>query len=115
MCRNLAGSIGIALSTTLISERRQANMAHLGANLNPLSQNYSDALAEIAKTFRDHGASAADSVQRAGVYLYQTLVAQATILAYLDMFLIYAILAFAFVPVTFLFSPLKAAGGPKGA
>jgi DHA2 family multidrug resistance protein len=42
----------------------------------------------------------------------KTLIAQAGILAYIDVFLYCAIVAFAFVPLTFFFSPVKASGGP---
>jgi DHA2 family multidrug resistance protein len=115
MFRNIAGSIGISLSTTIISERRQVNMAHLSGNLSPLSQNYNETLAQIAHTFQGQGLPAPDALQMAGRYLYQTLVSQATILAYLDAFAIYAVLAFAFVPLTFLFSPVKSAGRGGGA
>ena len=38
----------------------------------------------------------------------RTLIAQAGLLAYMDVFLYCAILAFLFVPLTFLFSPVKA-------
>jgi DHA2 family multidrug resistance protein len=111
MCRNVAGSVGISLSTTLIAERGQVNMAHLGGHLSPLSQAYIDTLAQIEQTYRNYGSAAMDAAQMAGSYLYRTLISQATILAYLDVFAIYAVLAFAVVPLTFLFSPVTAAGG----
>src|SRR5579862_5399694 len=115
MFRNIAGSVGISLSTTLISERGQVNMAHLSGNLSPLSPNYSETLANVARTLQSQGLPAPDALQMAGGYLYRTLISQATILAYLDAFAIYAALAFAFVPITFLFSPVKSAGRGGGA
>jgi DHA2 family multidrug resistance protein len=39
---------------------------------------------------------------------YSTLIEQASFLAYKDVFLYCAFLAFGFVPLTFLFSPVKA-------
>ncbi len=42
---------------------------------------------------------------------YQNLIAQAGFLAYEDVFLYCAALAFAFVPLTFLFSGTKKTGG----
>jgi DHA2 family multidrug resistance protein len=44
--------------------------------------------------------------------MYQNLIAQAGLLAYMDVFFYCALMAFAFVPFTFLFSPVKKAGGP---
>ncbi|MGF6960001.1 hypothetical protein QFZ97_005931 [Paraburkholderia youngii] len=39
MFRNVAGSIGISLSTAMVRERTQARMAHLSEFMSPLSQN----------------------------------------------------------------------------
>jgi DHA2 family multidrug resistance protein len=114
MFRNIAGSIGIALSTSIITSRTQANMAHMAGNLSPLSQNYMDAVAGAARVLRDYGVAASDAMQGAAGMLYRTLIAQATIIAYLDMFTIYALLAFALLPLAFFFSPVKASGKAGG-
>ena len=50
MFRNVAGSIGISLSTALIRERTQARMAHLSGHMSTLSQNYNDTLQRTAQT-----------------------------------------------------------------
>jgi len=59
--------------------------------------------------------TAAASAQSALGQTYQTLIAQAGLLAYKDVFLYCALLAFGFVPFTFFFSPVKKAGGPGAA
>jgi DHA2 family multidrug resistance protein len=46
--------------------------------------------------------------------MYQTLVSQAAILAYIDVFAMLAILCVLCVPLMFFFSPVKAAGGAGG-
>ncbi|MGI4813700.1 MAG: DHA2 family efflux MFS transporter permease subunit [Janthinobacterium lividum] len=114
MFRNVAGSIGISLSTAAIRERSQARMAHMVEHLSPLSQPYADALQAVQSTLRSMGAVAADTATTASGLLYQTMVGQATILAYLDVFAGLAIVCFCFVPFVFLFSPSKAAGGAGG-
>ena len=53
-------------------------------------------------------ASSSDATRAAMNQTYQTLIAQAGFLAYKDVFLYCALLAFAFVPLAFLFSPMKA-------
>ena len=60
------------------------------------------------------GVAAGDATQTALGRAYQTLIAQAGLLAYMDVFLYCALLAFLFVPFTFLFSPVKKAGGAPG-
>jgi MFS transporter, DHA2 family, multidrug resistance protein len=112
MCRNVAGSIGISLSTALIRERSQARMAHLAEHMTPLSQNYSDALARNTQRVMDFvGQPHAQAAQTATGRLYQTFVSQATILAYVDVFAMLAIFCILCIPLTFFFSPAKASGG----
>jgi MFS transporter, DHA2 family, multidrug resistance protein len=115
MFRNVAGSIGISLSTAMIRERSQARMGHLVEHMSTFSQNYTDTLNRTAKTIMDMtGQPFAAALQTATGRLYQTFVSQATILAYLDVFAYLAIFCLCCVPLTFFFSPVKAAGGGGG-
>ena len=115
MFRNVAGSIGISVSTALVRERAQARMAHLASHMTPLSQNFTDALnARTATISSLTGQPPAQAAQTAHGMLYQTFVSQATILAYVDVFSMLAILCVFCVPLMFFFSPVKAAGGPGG-
>lgn len=112
MFRNVAGSIGISLSTALIRERSQAWMAHLSGHLSPLSQNYQDTLARNAQTIMEQsGVPLAQAMQTATGHLYETFVSQATILAYIDVFGLLACFCAAFAPLALFFSPAKASGG----
>lgn len=115
MFRNVAGSIGISLSTAMIRERAQARMAHLSEHLSPFSQNYQDALQRSAHTITDlTGQPPAQALQTATGRLYETFVSQATILAYLDVFAMLAVFCLLCLPLSFFFSPVKAAGGAGG-
>jgi MFS transporter, DHA2 family, multidrug resistance protein len=112
MFRNVAGSIGISVSTALVRERTQARMAHLSSHMTPLSQNFTDALNERAATISSlAGQPPAQALKTANGMLYQTFVSQATILAYVDVFAMLAVLCALCVPLMFFFSPVKAAGG----
>jgi DHA2 family multidrug resistance protein len=112
MFRNVAGSVGISLSTALITSRTQVHMAYLSYHMTNASPNFRSTVSQFARAIQSFGSSAAASTQSAMGQLYQTLIAQAGLLAYKDVFLYCAMLAFAFVPFTFFFSPVKKAGGP---
>jgi DHA2 family multidrug resistance protein len=115
MFRNVAGSIGISLSTALIRERTQARMAHLSEHMSTLSQNYNDTLQRTAHTIAGMtGQPLAQALQTATGQLYTTFISQSTILAYVDVFAYLGVFCFLFIPVTFFFSPTKAAGGAGG-
>jgi DHA2 family multidrug resistance protein len=114
MFRNVAGSVGISLSTAAVQNRTQVHMAYLSSSLNDSNPNLHGALAALSTTIRNLGTVAGSSSRAAFSQTYNTLIAQAGFLAYQDVFLYCAILAFVFVPVAFLFSPAKAtqkAGG----
>jgi DHA2 family multidrug resistance protein len=112
MFRNVAGSVGISLSTAAVAQRTQAHMAYLSGHLSPASQNFRVTLAQITHAIQNMGTAAGKATQSAMGQIYQTLLAQAGLLAYKDVFFYCAVLAFSFVPFTLLFSPVKKAGGP---
>jgi DHA2 family multidrug resistance protein len=112
MFRNLAGSIGISAATALVTERTQVRTAHLIDNLNPFNQQYIQLVARQAHTMLSQGFSPGDVHQRAVGLVYRTLQTQASVLAYMDVFAMCAILAFCVVPLTLLFKTAKTVGAP---
>jgi DHA2 family multidrug resistance protein len=108
MFRNVAGSIGISVSTAIISTRTQVHIAHLSGHLSEANPNFRSTLAQITTTIQGMGTVAGSATQAAMGRLEQTLLGEAALLAYMDLFLYCALLAFAFVPLTFFFSSVKA-------
>jgi DHA2 family multidrug resistance protein len=115
MFRNVLGSVGISVSTAMITSRTQAHMAYLGYHTSHANPNFRETLSQLTRAIQGLGATASVAAQRAFGQAYQTLIAQASFLAYKDVFLYCALLAFALTPLTFLFSGVKKAGGPPGA
>ncbi len=114
MFRNVAGSVGISMSTALVSSRTQIHMANLSTHLSRSDSTFRSSLSQLTHAIQGLGAATGNATQAALARTYQTLIAQAGLLAYMDVFLYCALLAFAFVPFTFLFSPVKKAGGAPG-
>ena len=114
MFRNVAGSVGISLSTALITSRTQAHMAYLNDHLSRANGNLNNTLAQLQTAIRNFSLATGDVAQRALGQAYQTLLAQASFLAYMDVFLYCAILTLAYAPFTLMFSPTKNAGGGAG-
>jgi len=112
MFRNVFGSIGISLSTAAITSRTQVHMAYLSSHLGQANPNFRHTLSHIATAIKGLGTATGDATRTAMGQLYQTLIAQAGFLAYMDVFLYCALAAFAFIPFTLLFSPVKTAGRP---
>jgi len=113
MFRNVAGSVGISLSTAMITEGTQRRMSYLVSHLTPLDQGYALTLQHYQQALLSRGLTAAAAAQAALGLMYQTLRQQASILAYVDVFGFCAVMAFCVVPVTFFLSRKK--GGAPGA
>jgi len=115
MFRNVAGSVGISLSTAAITSRTQTHMAYLSGHLGSTDVNFRNTLAQLTAAIRNLGSFTGDATRAALSQTYQALLLQASLLAYMDVFLFFAIGAFLFIPFTFLFSPIKKAAGGAGA
>jgi DHA2 family multidrug resistance protein len=113
MFRNVAASIGISLATALVVERTQIRMAHLAPHMTPLDQGYTTTLQQFQNALQAQPHFGTQGGQSAIGMLYQTFRAQASILAYMDIFELCAIMAFCAVPIAFFLSSRK--GGSPGA
>ena len=114
MFRNVFGSIGISISSAMVTQRMQKDQAHLSGYMTPFRQPYNDYIADAERTLRGMG-HAAGTVHTAAVgQLYQTYLKQATTLAYANVFLYASVVAFLVVPFCFLISKKTASGGGGG-
>lgn len=108
LTRQLGGSIGIAILTTLLAQREAFHRAMLLENLSPFSPETSQRLNAIAGAFQSQGSDAATAHQQAIASLSQLVNTQAAVLSYADIF--------RFVGVVFLCSlPLLLFLGKGGA
>jgi DHA2 family multidrug resistance protein len=114
MFRNVLGSVGISVSTAMITSRTQTQMAYLAYHTSQANPNFRETLSQLTRAIQGLGATASVAAHKAFGQAYQTLIAQASFLAYKDVFLYCALLAIVFTPLTFLFSGVKKAGGAPG-
>ncbi|WP_413734597.1 DHA2 family efflux MFS transporter permease subunit [Sodalis sp. RH21] len=110
MFRNVAGSIGISLSTAAITERSQVHSATMVHNMSPLNEQFQQAVARAAAAIRDFSHQIGDPVQLATGQMYQQMIIQARILAYIDVFSLCAVVALILIPFCLLLSPIKSEG-----
>lgn len=114
MFRNVGGAIGISIATALVTERQQANQAHLSGSATPLNQGYTMLIQRSEQTLRTLGHAAGSVHDEAVSHTYQTYLKQAAVLAYNNVFQYSALVAFCVVPLCLLISKKKAAGGGGG-
>jgi DHA2 family multidrug resistance protein len=107
MFRNVGGAIGISIGTAMIQQQTQIREAHLSAWMTPLYQPFNALLAQYERTLQGLGRAASSVKQDAMAQIYQVFRVQASVLAYSDVYLVFAIVAFAVVPLGLLFSNRK--------
>ena len=98
MMRNIGGSIGIAVATTLLAQRSQFHQATLVSHITAWDPETSARLTRWAGHFLAQGNDAFTAERRAVAMLYRETVAQAQLLAYADDFWVLAVM-FAAVPL----------------
>jgi DHA2 family multidrug resistance protein len=96
LMRNIGGSIGIAISTTMLARMAQLHQTILVGQLTPFNPLYQ----QITRA----NPSIADGL------LYQELLRQSSFLSYVDCFRWYGIVAFFCVSMIFFFRKVKTIG-----
>ena len=96
--RNLGGSIGIAVVTTLLAQRSQFHQATLVSHITAWDPETRARLARWASHFAARGSDTFTAERQAMAMLYRETVAQAQLLAYADDFWLLAVM-FAAVPL----------------
>jgi DHA2 family multidrug resistance protein len=98
MLRNVGGSVGIAVVTTLLAQRSQYHQSTLVSHITVWDPETQARLAKWASHFTSLGSDAFTAENRAIAMLYRETVAQAQLLAYADDFWLLAVM-FAVVPL----------------
>jgi DHA2 family multidrug resistance protein len=107
LMRNIGAGVGISLMTTVLARRAQVHQATLAAHVTPYDPTTQQWLqsAQRALTARDNPFAA--PAQALGL-LYNTVLRQATLLAFLDNFQLIMLAALACLPLLFLFRRTRA-------
>jgi len=98
MMRNVGGSMGISVVTTILSRRSQIHQNILVQNITSTNPQYRDRIHEIQQSFHYFSDKVAALHQAQGLF-YREILQQAQLLAYIDDFRFLAILFFLLVPI----------------
>jgi DHA2 family multidrug resistance protein len=107
LARNMGGSTGIALSTTLIARREQFHQQRLVENLNPLNGAYQSTLEAAKQMFMSKGADAVHAANQAQQLIYGMVQRQARLLSFLETFQVLALTFLAVIPLMFLMKRIR--------
>jgi DHA2 family multidrug resistance protein len=111
LVRNIGGSTGIALVTTILSRRAQFHQANLVGNLQAGNPAFERMLSGARQLLMGHGSSMADAAHKAEGMVYGTLMRQATMMAFADTFWIMGALCFCLLPLVLFMRKTRATKG----
>jgi len=113
MLRNVFGSIGISVASSMILRRGQVHQAYLSEWASPLHQPFNELVGAYERALIAMGRTAAAAHGEALGRVYRMYAQQAETLGYGDVFLLAGVVAFVVAPFCFLFTARK--GGGKAA
>ncbi|HVY59970.1 MAG TPA: DHA2 family efflux MFS transporter permease subunit [Xanthobacteraceae bacterium] len=112
VARNLGGSIGVSMATTILAQRTQFHQSRLVEHLIPSGVNFQQGLQQITEGLLHQGTAPANAKMQAIGWLGQTVQTQASLLAYIDVFWLFAVFVALLIPVAFVLRPISHGTGP---
>jgi DHA2 family multidrug resistance protein len=111
LARNIGGSVGISVVTTVLDRRTQVHLNDLARNLSMGNPAMRTMMQGASRAMQAHGLSASGATQRAYALIQGTVQRQATMLAYIDCFWLLGIAILLMIPTVFLMKKSKPGGG----
>jgi DHA2 family multidrug resistance protein len=113
LLRNLGGSFGVAIVTTILTRRAQFHQVHLVEHLAPLDRNFQRTLPQISQILQDRGFIPSSLNQGSLNLIYNQLLREASMLSFNDAFYILSIMLILTIPFVLLMKKGKTdAPGP---
>jgi DHA2 family multidrug resistance protein len=102
LMRNMGGSIGIAAVTTLISRHSQLHQSMMVYHLTPYNPAFRRSFHSLTELFAAHH-DPVTAMNQAYLSIYNTLVTQSALFAFVDIFRLIGFFCFVGIPLTLLF------------
>jgi MFS transporter, DHA2 family, multidrug resistance protein len=99
--RNIGSSVGTSLVTTLIARRAQLHQVNLVANVTRGGFTFQNAVNGLSNHLGAAGSESVRALQQSYALLYRSTIGQATVLAYMDTYMILAIGALVMFALSF--------------
>ncbi|HEX4123669.1 MAG TPA: DHA2 family efflux MFS transporter permease subunit [Tepidisphaeraceae bacterium] len=113
--RNIGGSFGISVVTTILARRSQFHQSVLVSRFTPFNPHYLAAQHSLTRTLMSQGVNAVLASHKATATLMSMVERQASMLSYNDAFWVLSIIALVISPLVFLMRPNRPdQGAPAG-
>ena len=107
LLKTIGGAIGTSLVATMISRFSQVHQNGLVKSLTDLNNVYADRINSYAASFIHQAGDMMNATYMAGKMLYNQLIQQSTLCAYMTTFKVFAIACFILIPLMFILKSEK--------
>ena len=111
LARNIGGSVGISVVTTMLDRRAQVHLTNLSSHLSAGNQALQERINGLALMWQAHGGGPPGSSPGPYAMLQGALQRQAVMLSYIDCFWFLGVAILCMVPAVFLIKKSKPGGG----
>ena len=111
LARNIGGSVGISIVTTMLDRRSQYHLSRLSSHLSPGNPYTQSTLQGMTSALQARGFSPADAMHKAYGLLQANFFRQASMLAYIDNFWLLGVAILVMAPLVFLMKRPSTGGG----
>lgn len=101
LCSNLGASLGVAISTMLITRNTQIYLNNFGSHTSNFNVNYTEALKELTQTLQHQGLTLFQATAKAQSMMWETVFQQASMNAILDVFRFFMVMIILVMPIVF--------------
>ena len=115
LMRNIGGSVGIAVTATILQRQRQTTGAHLGEHITAYNPAAQQMFTQIRNGLIAAGSDAVTATQRAYAVLHGMLLQQASMVSFVMLFRLLGIVFLLMMPLIMIMKRPKAGGGPVAA
>ena len=115
LMRNIGGSIGIAVTGTMVARHQQANIAIMGSHVTAMDPETQTMFAQLRAGFMAAGADVVTATNRAYGALFGMVQQQAAIVSFVGLFELLGIIFFALLPLVLLMKRPRTGAGPMAA
>ncbi|MBV9457843.1 MAG: DHA2 family efflux MFS transporter permease subunit [Bradyrhizobium sp.] len=114
VARNLGGSMGVALSQTVLAQREQFHQSRLIEHISPSALGYQHTIDAMTRYFQAQGSNAPTASGQALAWVGQTLQHQIDLLAYIDVFWTLAVIGLIMVPIALSLRTIELGAPARG-
>jgi MFS transporter, DHA2 family, multidrug resistance protein len=102
LARNVGGSVGISIVTTMLDRRQQFHLSRMSSHISAASPQVQSMLQGTSQALQSRGFSPSEAMQKAYAMLQGNFFRQASMLAYIDNFWLLGVAILVMVPLVFL-------------